>query len=355
MSRTQWIFIDPLDTLFFKGSEPMVAGENHEVRSVFPPAPSTLSGAICTAVLRQKGIQPARFVDSPQGISDLPLLGSSDALGIEVIGPLLHIDFKDGTGEWFIPAPANWFICEPTAIGEEDFCEVAVSVAEVPADGFSSLGLMGSTPLPAWVMNPKSQDMKGLSGYWINTAALEAVIHGKDTIRMYESIKKIRAGEPILASLKFFLDFETRVGIALEDRTRKVKKGHLYSTTQVRLQTGVRIGVGLQSDMIPSHLNEKGTLQLGGEQRVSSYEHHAEGPSFPTGQTAWIMALSIFPFQTLKEHGWEELPRVSGAILRMGGWDMKKQFHKPMKAYLPQGTVIRIGEDASIPRGFIRI
>jgi CRISPR-associated protein Cmr3 len=38
----QWIEIDPLDTLFFRGSEPMVAGESHEVGSLFPPIESIL-------------------------------------------------------------------------------------------------------------------------------------------------------------------------------------------------------------------------------------------------------------------------------------------------------------------------
>jgi CRISPR-associated protein Cmr3 len=353
-TAAQWILIDPLDTLFFKSSEPMVAGENHEVRSVFPPVPSTLCGAICTAVLRQRGIDPAEFVIAEKGLPAFPMLGNADALGIEVIGPLLHVDFKDGTRDWFMPAPANWFVCEPDP-SEKGSSKAEVTVADVLPDAFSCLGMKGSNPFPVWVMKPKGLKMKGLSGHWANAAALVAVSHQKREVRIHGSVGTMSATEPLIAPLAAFHSFEPRAGIALDNETRRVKKGHLYSTTQVRLQAGVRIAVGLRQTLIPSHLNREGALQLGGEQRVSRYEGHPQGPVLPTGRSAWVMTLSVLPFESLEQGGLENFPRFSGPLVRMGGWDMKKRFHKPMKAYLPQGTVIRIGEEASVPQGFIRI
>ncbi len=351
-TATQWILIDPLDTLFFKGSEPMVAGENHEVRSVFPPVPSTLRGAICSAILRQRGIDPAEFVKAPKGLSSLPLLGTAEKLGIEVIGPLLHLTLKDGGEDWFFSAPANWFAKVPDNL-DEGPREIEVSVADVREGGYSHLGITGSNPFPAMVMDPKDQDMKSLSGFWTNATALDAIARGKPSIRVHGTIERMRVAEPIIAPLSAFYCFESRIGIALEDHTRRVKRGHLYSTTHARLESGVRLGLGMKSSLIPSHLNRQGTLQLGGEQRVCRYEQLPQGPSFTTGRTAWVMSLSVLPFRELKDL--ENLPRVSGAIIRMGGWDMQKHFHKPMRAYLPQGTVIRIGEETSIPEGFIRI
>ena len=66
MQHIDWIEIDPLDTLFFGGTESMVAGENHEADTMFPPMPATLTGAVRSAILGQKGILPAEYLDEPE-------------------------------------------------------------------------------------------------------------------------------------------------------------------------------------------------------------------------------------------------------------------------------------------------
>ena len=76
--------------------------------------------------------------------------------------------------------------------------------------------------------------------------------------------------------------------------------------------------------MAPNHLDDQGVLQLGGKQQSVRYEVIAVGPTISVGATSNIMALSPFPYDDLSEHGWQDLPRVSGPLIRMGGWDMKK-------------------------------
>ena len=108
----QWIEIDPLDTLFFRGSEPMVAGQNHEVRSVFPPMPSTILGALRTAILAQRGVSLAAFLqheESSPVVQSLPLLGSAEKSGFAVAGPLIEAEIAGGARETFLPSPAHWF------------------------------------------------------------------------------------------------------------------------------------------------------------------------------------------------------------------------------------------------------
>ena len=51
-----WYQFTPVDTLYFKGAEPMNLGENHTASHVFPPPAHTLSGALRTAVLVQNKI-----------------------------------------------------------------------------------------------------------------------------------------------------------------------------------------------------------------------------------------------------------------------------------------------------------
>ncbi len=353
----QWILIDPLDTLFFKGSEPMIAGESHEVRSVFPPMPSTLLGALCTAILQQRGIDPKAFVSKtgpdPSIVRDYPFLGNPGSSGFHVTGPLFHVRPAGGRGEWLFPSPAHWFGALPEHL--QDGQEVQVAVAEELPDRLRPPGLCGSVSSPLWVLQPEQSDTKSLGGYWTNMAALVALKQGKHSVKVLHSTGSKISDKPALVSLETLYGNEVRVGIALETGTRRVRPGHLYSATQVRLRAGVNLAVGLSEELIPSHLDAAGILQLGGEQRLVSYQLLSNGPPVADGSSPWILSLSAFPAEKLYLHKWETLPRVSGHLIRMGGWDMKERFHKPMKAYFPAGAVIKVGQDIVLPFGFMRL
>ncbi|MBM3302191.1 MAG: hypothetical protein FJY85_19850, partial [Deltaproteobacteria bacterium] len=148
---------------------------------------------------------------------------------------------------------------------------------------------------------------------------------------------------------------EDRVGIALEPMHRTAKTGRLYSSSHVRLRLGVKMVVGLSQDLVPGHLDETGLIGLGGEQRVARYAFMRNGLELPSGESNWIVALNHFPFKYLADMQWQDLPRVSGPLIRRGGWDMKRNFHKNTTAYLPAGTAINVQQGAEVPFGFIRI
>lgn len=349
----QWILIDPLDTLFLKGSEPMVAGENHEVRSVFPPMPSTMRGAIRTAIIQQRGISLMDFTASePTVVQNYPLLGTWDNPGFEVVGPLFQVQIGGGDTEWLIPAPAHWFAAVPQST--EDGQTVQVTVAERLPDSTGTLGICGSVRDPMWVLNPTDWDMRSLAGYWTNAVTMERVSTGSHSVNIHTSLEKITANEPFVVGLGALFGNEVRVGIALDAGTRRARTGHLYSATHVRLRPGVAMAVGFSEELIPTHLDTEGILQLGGEQRIVRYTL-AKKPPLKGGTSAWVMSLSLVPFKALEKFGWDGFHRASGPLTRMGGWDMKMGFHKPMTAYLPAGTVIMVGQDIPLPQGFVRI
>jgi hypothetical protein len=196
--------------------------------------------------------------------------------------------------------------------------------------------------------------MKSLAGHWANLSALTS-FEKRRSIKACTSLKSLKPDIPSVLSLNAIFDFEERVGIALENITRRARQGHLYSSTQVRLKPEVSIAIGLSDDLVPTYLNEKGVLQLGGEQRVGRYELLSNGPALMDGNTPWVMSLSPFLISELEKNNWQNLPRVSGPLIRMGGWDMKIQFHKPVRSYFPSGTAIMAGQDVSIPHNFIRL
>ena len=350
----QWIELDPLDTLFFKGSEPMVAGQNHEARTVFPPMPSTLIGAIRTAILLQRGAL-TEFIQTGKAPSSHSLIGTPDCPGFEITGPLFSAATEDLNHECFFPVPALWF---GNMKNRKDGDPVAVQRGEMAEKEIQKLGLKGSVSSPVWVQADKQGEIKPLVGHWANRAAFSAVAqNSKPSIIFKTSLDKINRQTPFLLPLSAFYEIEERTGIALDTETgnRRVRKGHLYSTTHIRLAPGVRLLVGLSETISPKHLDPEGVFPLGGEQRLVRYRPNAQSVTAPLEQGDWAMSLAPFPYSQMEDWGWSELPRVSGPLIRMGGWDMKKGFHKPITTFLPAGSAIRIGKEQKLPFGFIRI
>jgi len=270
----QWIRMTPVDTLFFKGSEPMIAGQNHEAASVFPPMPETLMGAIRNAMLGQRRIPLKDFLSGDQGkYAEHSCLGTPAQPGFEITGPIFEV--VESTRDVFVPAPAHWFAGSLKKVGAGDW--VQTSPAQVCASQFKSLGLKGSVPRPLWVHKPRQEDLKSLSGAWVNLRALETVTRGggelcfarcdPDTLYVHDS--RI----PTVAQAGFFHTSEIRTGIALEpNRSRRVKKGYLYTFTQVRVHPRTSLLIGLSHAIAPKSLDNEGLMQLGGEQRIVKYE-----------------------------------------------------------------------------------
>lgn len=349
----QWIEIDPLDTLFFKSSEPMVAGQNHEVKTVFPPMPTTLMGAIRTAILLQRDVL-SEFLQTGAPPEAHPILGAPESPGFEVTGPLFAWGEKKTDHEFFFPAPALWFGNVKKA---EDGEAVVIRAGRTVEKESQKLGLKGSVATPVWRNDGNEADVKPLTGFWANPAAFSAVADGKSEIILKTELTHLKPRTPYILPLSAFHQTEERVGIALdaEAGNRRVRPGHLYSTTHVRLTPGVRLWVGISETAAPDHLDPVGTFPLGGEQRLVRYQARTDEVSPPAeAKTPWAMSLAPIPCSRLEVWGWAEWPRVSGPLIRMGGWDMKKGFHKPMTAFYPAGTTIRVG-DAELPFGFIRI
>ncbi|WP_028322817.1 type III-B CRISPR module-associated Cmr3 family protein [Desulfatiglans anilini] len=374
--KLQWLRLEPLDSCFFKGSEPMVAGENHTARSVFPPMPSTLLGALRTAVLLQRGLDPSTYAREEKAGRDIagryPLLGTPERPGFKVVGPIFEATVPGGAVVRFLPAPAHWMAskqslkrAEAMHHGAFDPCEdsaesgkstqpqrrIGITPADLPSEFIRAVGLKGSVPEPLWALNPQAGDLAPLLDHWISVEALEEIHQGRNELSCFSDLSSYTGG-PALLPLKAFYTYEERVGIALEDRRRTAKSGYLYAASHIRLKKGVAMLLGLDRELVPSHLDAEGLLTLGGEQRLASYTLVPDRMPLPPKRGPWAVALSHFPWEELRAHNWQNLPRISRAPVRMAGWDMKKAFHKPVTAYLAPGTSIRTADAGELPVGF---
>jgi|YelNatPaOPRAMG01_1025707.scaffolds.fasta_scaffold23667_3 CRISPR-associated protein Cmr3 len=353
----QWLALDPLDTLFFRGSESMIAGEDHEVRSLFPPLPETCLGALVTAILRQRRLNPPDYTQeggSSREIREkLPLLGSPGDPNFRLLGPLFAVSQAAAPPLWLYPAPAHWYV-DPEQLRDDHAVQINPA-DELPAE-LEALGMVGSVPSPVWVRTPPADTLKSLAGCWMTGQVLKNFREGVLSAKWCEDILKADLTQPLLVPLDALVGREVRTGTALDSGTRRVKKGHLYTAAQVRLHPGVSLVLGLSPGLVPHYLDAAALIPLGGEQRRVHYSLLPEGPPLPPGDSPWLMSLMPFPYDLLDRYDWGDLPRVSGPLLRLAGWDLRKNFHKPCRAFFPAGTVIKVIPDGQEPPfGFLRL
>ncbi len=345
MTKTIWLEIDPVDTLFFRGSESMEAGENHAVNTMFPPMPSTIIGAIRTAILKQRNISPVDYLDQPDvWLDKYPFLGKPEKPGFDIIGPILVVD-----NILLFPAPASWygdFQDTPLKNNTKYTIQAATPLTEPP------LGLSGSVSAPFWISNPKGCDMQPLSGMWVTGASFAAMRDGEALLNYQEKASQLSPDAPAILPSSALFGLEQRVGIALT-RQRAAKEGHLYSTVHIRMQSGIKLATGITSDH-KSCFDSQGILQLGGEQRICRYRTLPNLAVPQKANSRLLYAVSPLCLSTMPED-LQNCPRTSNKLVRVGGWDMQKKFHKPMEAYLPTGTIIAMSETASKTDHFLTI
>ena len=305
-----WYELTPADTLFFRGSEPLEAGQLSRA-ALFPPPVTVLQGAIRTAVLKRHGVSFADYNAGRCPAEVAALVGpSGQPAPFRVTAVLLGRE-----GILYAPCPASWFT-EATSASGSDAAVAARTVlrAAPPADSAKTLRLQSSAGnvLPM----VRANDAQPLAGHWLR---MERLRKPAATV----------AATDLLAPEELY-DVEPRTGIAMDGR-RKVVQGRLYSAGHIRLRAGVRLVVALDRD---PGLMETGLLALGGEKRVCGYSR-IEAPPVPDQPSPLFMTLA--PVELTPE----VLPCLFAAAkpVALAGWDLATGFHKPTTTWLPAGAV----------------
>lgn len=304
-----WYEIDPADTLFFRGAEPMEAGQL-TATALFPPPISVLQGSVRTAVLRQRGVSFKEYNGgrAPEDVVDLIGKSGTDA-PFDITAILFRLQ-----GRMYGPAPASWFVDmdrKPT-VG----ADLIGRTVKAPGrdEDLSRFNVLTTCQVPPLV--PVQGEAVSLAGWWVD-------------LELYSRTEPVFSDGDALSSAELF-DMENRVGIAM-DRNRKVVDGKLYSAGHIRLREGVSMLVGVSADV---GLQETGTLLLGGEQRVCGYRK-CDGPSVPEGEGGRFVSLAPVP----ADNALLDDVVCAGKSVVLAGWDMDKMFHKPTRTWLPAGTV----------------
>jgi len=333
----KWYGLKPVDTFFFKGSTPMVMGENHSSEFRFPPPVETIAGAIRTSVLIQNDIKFKDYNDN--NFDNTNIIKSIGKAGenppFEIIGPLLEM-----ANQLYIPAPFTWYmekndknyvsIQTDNKVKNDEPEPIIVYKSKRIESSFVKTEHMDRL----YIAKGKKGELSSIGGKWIKLDDFLAEIDGNADL-----VSEI----VVLDSLDFY-NSEPRTGIALEEN-RKVRESHLYTFNHIRMKENVKVVFGINShSSLP--LSKSGIIKLGAEQRFGYYE--TMEVDIPVSSKASGLFMSLSEVETSKAS--EKNLIATGKIQYIGGWDMKKGFHKPAKGFYPAGSVFTKYDDNSLIR-----
>lgn len=315
---------EPFDTFWFREGRPFEQTDDglSDARSVFPPSPAALSGALAATLARAliagrdpvgedwRQAEPDSVLDRLAGLAGLDPKGSRP---LRVSGPFLYDTYFE---ELKVPAPATLVIHKDAdgATGRRsDFGVLSPRRGlRLPADAWTAF------PLPL-ADDGRAEDYDALDEAWISRSVL--LDHLADEIG--------RSHISITRRASFLLD-EPRIGIGMERDTRTAASGELYASRHLRPveDATVRLCVVLEgADEVMLQALENSPAQLGGRGRTARIAIHRgefrlglEGTDHTTGwrvergRIAFsLTALSPVPVDPSRDAGLP-MPEAHGEI-----------------------------------------
>lgn len=332
---SQWVFIEASDVWLFRDNKPFSAQQNFVARGQFPPTPMTMQGVVRTHYLEsqlllegrtwddyRRGNVSARIVETVglPAFQDRPIIPGA----LHMTGPFVARRNKDGTVERLLHAPLD------VLKHENGECRLLKPSRQQNYDFKTDPPFSGWRPL-----------VGGGEGYkeahgWLTETQYARYLKGD-----ISSISKLLSDDDVF-------QIEDRVGLALDYGRRANAESMFYRAEFIRPcdQVGLLIHVNL--DLFEK---ETGYLNLGGESRSGHFRVMKSVNSLPQtgrGNVKIVLLTPAYFTQGWMPAGedwshWVGSGRlVSIAVGKphlISGWDMAKNEPKPLRHYIPAGSV----------------
>lgn len=337
--------LQPVDTLFLRDGTPFSAdgSPQEDVRSLFPPYPPTMAGALRAALARSNGWTGlGRW---PKWLNAVLGNGPNNLGALMFGGPIIL-----RRGEPLFPIPRHLL----GTVGERGWRPVAC-IRPGPA---AMCDLGPAIRLPLLPPEAKCEMLKAAPDGWLTKVGLVAALRDKCL------------GEDEIVPSRTLWGEEERVGLEIDRSTRTSRDGLLFSTRHVRIARGVSLGMWI--DGVPDEgwvLPNGRLVPLGGESRVAecrpwdTSEMRIDAPlrEIEASQRLAIIALTPLDLDQAITCGRQKLEvggglRVVSACLdrprRIGGWDSLRRRPLPLRSVLPAGSTLFC--EAAEPRRLVR-
>lgn len=259
---SRWIFLRPIDRVYFGPPRAQAAGEVHGGRSLFPPSSYTTAGMVRTRLL--EGAEPALNLNDwsfAERERRAALVGTAEALPSEwqMVGPFPACETSDHRrrlAPW-LPLPA-WITC---AIGgrlmpHRLLAQRGRNIASTVGD-FSYFTPMadddGVMTDAYWVGSPRVKPADN-SPTWVPTSVLDRILTTGDTLDVADEAwflpwKERRASEVSDFAGPPFVKWDTAPGVAISSGKRSAVDGMLYTLEMLRFAPGSGLLVSLSASL----------------------------------------------------------------------------------------------------------
>ena len=338
------LIIEPHDVLLFRDGKPFSAGTDIRARSLFPPTPFTIQGAIRARVLFSTGVNPVDYVHGATSAAHSlhQLIGSPQGSygRLRLQGPFLARLEKNRWVGYF-PLPAD-IVC----LGG------SYKLLHPLKDPYWESNLPGSLRMPGVRTSGRLEEPRGR---WISQEDLEGYLQGVAPQKVLEDSQ--------------FVEREHRFGIAMERTQRTVRESYLYLAEFLRLREGVAFWIDVEGISETDLGGKTGFFQLGGEARAAYYEVRDPGvgqllmPPNPLPSRFKVVLLTPAWFSggwAPQNENWSlffngSVQLVSAIVPRyqaIGGAYVDDQrrraaFQKPLRRFVPAGSVYFFEHDGT--------
>ena len=318
------LFLEPVDVWLFRDGKPFDGGSDHRARSLFPPSPSVMQGAIRSYHLVVKGID----LRNRQAIADA--VGTADDFkDLRLRGPFIAREEGDKIVRYF-PVPAD-VVADKKAgtyrlLVPRRRQEMPNVLTSAPDD----------LPMLLWPPPDCEPSKECLGHQWLAETELLKCLGG-------EKCAAIRSDDLFAR--------ESRFGIGINDATRTTEEGALYEVEFIRPHPGVGLWVQVE---VYDGWPEAGTLRIGGEGRGAHFRQLKASLGWPQPPDPLPARFKVyFAAPAYFENGWQ--PKAgwgqffNGTVTlqavalnryeSIGGFDWATGWQKPARRYVPAGSV----------------
>lgn len=335
---TMHLFLEAPDVWLFRDGKPFDVGADNRARSIFPPNPETIQGALRSAELMRRDVSLSDYARGARQCVEPGTRLAAEVVGwpgeygqLRLNGPWLAREQQAGGVERFFPFPAD--------LVRQSSYRLLMPMEQSP--------FITNAPVPVqllWRSGPPVSEKQDKTAWLLEEGSLRAYLAGE--------IENIRP-----TSDKCLFVRESRFGVAIDSQKQRYREGQLFQIEYVRPCPGVGLSV------LVDGLNdwpEQGSLALGGDARVAGYRQVVLPQPLPTSIPGARFKV-YFMTPAYFEQGWRpadwshyfdgQVGLVAAALGRpasIGGWDLVKRWPKPLQRFVPAGSVFYFEAQGSV-------